>query len=202
MFSNFFCREICWNQNNSLILPVTHRKPICKGEWVIYWKGRLRNVILESSNLANLKPSPKVRQRERPQRVYYIPTYSEQPLLSSGYSLYLNYNTSRRGLSDNKKNNEMQSRRAFFKKAAKSVLPLLGIAALAATPTNTKAAETPQGCQWDCTYSCRGGCQGCTGSCRGGCSGRCLGSCTMSCTSCYSTCRGTCMGNCSFSSSF
>ena len=99
MFSNFFCREICWNQNNSLILPVTHRKPICKGEWVIYWKGRLRNVILESSNLANLKPSPKVRQRERPQRVYYIPTYSEQPLLSSGYSLYLNYNTSRRGLS-------------------------------------------------------------------------------------------------------
>ena len=48
---------------------------------------------------------------------------------------------------NNKKNNEMQSRRAFFKKAAKSVLPLLGIAALAATPTNTKAAETPQGCQ-------------------------------------------------------
>ena len=86
---HFFCKKICWNQNNSLILPITHRKPICKGEWVIYWKGRLRNVILESSNLANLKPSPKVRQRGRPQRVYYIPTYSEQPLLSRGYSLYL-----------------------------------------------------------------------------------------------------------------
>lgn len=39
-------------------------------------KGRLRNVILESSNLANLNPSHKIRQRERPRRVYYILTYS------------------------------------------------------------------------------------------------------------------------------
>ena len=52
---------------------MTHCRSFCRVAWVIYWKGRLRNVILEPSNLANLNPSPKVRQRERSHWVYYIP---------------------------------------------------------------------------------------------------------------------------------
>ena len=67
------------------------------------------------------------------------------------------------------KNKNLRSRREFFKKAAKGVLPLLGVAALISAPKVAKAAETPQYCQWDCTFTCRGGCQGCTGACTGGC---------------------------------
>lgn len=95
-----------------------------------------------------------------------------------------------------KKNNEMQSRRAFFKKAAKSVLPLVAGGVLASAPAIAKAEKTPSGCQWDCSYSCRGGCQGCTGACTGGCSGRCLGSCTNVCTSCLTGCQGGCYSGC------
>ena len=95
------------------------------------------------------------------------------------------------------KNKNLRSRREFFKKAAKGVLPLLGVAALISAPKVAKAAETPQYCQWDCTFTCRGGCQGCTGACTGGCSGGCSGGCYGGCnTACTGYCRGTCHGAC------
>lgn len=88
------------------------------------------------------------------------------------------------------KNKNLRSRREFFKKAAKGVLPLLGVAALISAPKVAKAAETPQYCQWDCTFTCRGGCQGCTGTCRGGCSSLCGGNCSGSCRGgCYASCN-------------
>lgn len=64
-------------------------------------EGRLRNVILESSNLASLKPSPKIKQRERPRRVYYIRTRIPLllPLRGSGMASRHHDNTSWRGLS-------------------------------------------------------------------------------------------------------
>lgn len=86
-----------------------------------------------------------------------------------------------------KKNEELKSRREFFKKAAKSALPILGAVVLSSSLTKAIAANEPaEGCQWGCSgscwsscqSSCRGACaQGCTGSCTGGCKGACANSC-------------------------
>lgn len=100
---------------------------------------------------------------------------------------------------------EIQSRRDFFKKAAKTALPILGIAVLASNPIIAKASEkvikseSGSGC-WGCGYSCSsciGSCFGCTGTCSGTCT-----SCTGTCTSCTGTCwsctscTGSCLGGC------
>lgn len=82
-----------------------------------------------------------------------------------------------------KKNEVLKSRRDFFKKAAKGVLPILGFAIIASIPTFETKAST--GCT-SCTGICTGCQGGCTGSCRGGCSGSCFG-----CTGCSINCTGT-----------
>ena len=76
-----------------------------------------------------------------------------------------------------KKNEELQSRREFFKKAAKGVLPILGAAVLASAPAIVKAADSQNsGCNYGCSGSCYGGCAtGCTGSCTNSCRGGCWG---------------------------
>lgn len=57
----------------------------------------------------------------------------------------------------NKKNEELQSRRAFFKKAAKGALPILAAAVLAGAPSILKAAEnTPSGCNYSLGMECLG----------------------------------------------
>lgn len=87
------------------------------------------------------------------------------------------------------KNEELKSRRDFFKKAAKSALPILGAVVLSSTPLISKASETAMGCNWDCSSSCRGGCMGCSGSCTGGCQG-CSGGCSDGCRyGCRNGCR-------------
>lgn len=78
------------------------------------------------------------------------------------------------------KNEELKSRRNFFKKAAKAALPILGAVVLASSPIVSKAAETAMGCS------------GCTGGCSGGCYRTCSGSCSCGCTGCSSTCSGSC----------
>lgn len=90
------------------------------------------------------------------------------------------------------KNEEVQSRRDFFKNAAKAALPILGVALLASNPVVAKAAETPMGCM---------GCSnGCTATCKGTCSSTCTGSCIDGCkSSCSRTCKYTCAGRCSAS---
>ena len=95
-----------------------------------------------------------------------------------------------------KKNEELKSRRDFFKKAAKSVLPVLGAVVLGSSPIVAKASETAMGCSWDCSSSCygscQGGCSGCSGGCKGNCEGNCQGSCKGSCQgSCETTCQGS-----------
>ena len=74
-------------------------------------------------------------------------------------------------------NEELQSRREFFKKAAKGVLPILGAVVLASNPAIVNATEVsePMGCT-------RYGCGTCTGSCTGNCSGGCS-------TTCYGGCK-------------
>lgn len=92
---------------------------------------------------------------------------------------------------ENKKerNEEIQSRREFFKKAAKGALPILGAVLLASSPIISKATESePMGCH-SCSGTCKGGCYGtCYGTCKGGCIGSCKGTCD-------GTCKGTCIGS-------
>ena len=53
----------------------------------------------------------------------------------------------------NKKNNEeLQSRRQFFKQAAKGALPIIAAAVMASAPAVVKAANTPMGCYSCCCY--------------------------------------------------
>ena len=78
-----------------------------------------------------------------------------------------------------KSNEELQSRREFFKKAAKAALPVVGAVVLASMPSDIFAMNRTgcNGCSGACS-SCTGSCtSNCTGACYGGCSGRCSGSC-------------------------
>lgn len=81
---------------------------------------------------------------------------------------------------NNKKNEELQSRREFFKKAAKGALPILGAIVLANVPSLTQAVNTQS------TYCVAGA------ACTGGCSGNCKGACKFGCMSCSGGCKGTC----------
>ena len=82
------------------------------------------------------------------------------------------------------KKEELQSRRQFFKKAAKGVLPILGAIALANVPMFAQAGETASGCTGTCYGGCRNACTSCSTTCYGGCKN--------SCTSCTTTCSGGC----------
>lgn len=87
-------------------------------------------------------------------------------------------------------NEELQSRREFFKNAAKGSLPILGAIVVASNPMLLKAVEdTPMGC----TGYCR---EGCGKSCTGSCSGSCLNRCARSCTSCSDGCARGCHSSC------
>ena len=74
------------------------------------------------------------------------------------------------------KNEELQSRRQFFKKAAKGALPILGAIALANLPH--LAGASTAGCT--CSGACVGGCNY---TCYGTCSGKCMGGCQGTCQS-------------------
>ena len=91
------------------------------------------------------------------------------------------------------KKENAQSRREFFKNAAKNVLPILGITLLANIPMTIHATETPMGCN-----GCAGKCMAsCKGTCNGGCKGSCKYDCTGGCkTGCRNTCKNTCSGRC------
>ena len=84
------------------------------------------------------------------------------------------------------KNEELQSRRQFFKKAAKATLPILGAIVLAQMPSlaNTVNIPNDNGCT-------------CANNCQSGCEGRCADHCAMSCSeSCKGACTGGCKGGC------
>lgn len=99
----------------------------------------------------------------------------------------------------NQNNEELQSRREFFKKAAKSALPILGAIVLAGAPGVVKANNSsPMGCHFGCTAGCQNSCDGCSGGCSSGCQGSCYTGCYNGCrNSCQYTCSNTCSGSCS-----
>ena len=85
--------------------------------------------------------------------------------------------------------NELQSRREFFKKAAKRALPILGAIALIHLPFMSKA-ETPTDCNTNCKIAC-------AANCYTGCDGKCHDHCALSCSeSCKGSCRETCNNYC------
>lgn len=73
------------------------------------------------------------------------------------------------------RNEEIQSRREFFKNAAKGALPILGAVLLANAPVIAKAVEDPMGCNYGCTRVCSGSL--CQGTCQGGCRFTCEHGC-------------------------
>lgn len=80
-----------------------------------------------------------------------------------------------------KQNEELQSRRDFFKKAARGALPILGAVLLSNMPNVVRAAEeSPMGCTGTCYGACTNGCKGCEYTCSGGCKNSCKGTCNRS----------------------
>ncbi len=88
-------------------------------------------------------------------------------------------------MSNKKQNEELQSRREFFKKAAKAALPVVGAVVLSSIPNVMHAAT-------DCDYNCSGSCsRGCKGSCEEYCKDDCKNTCQWSCSGqCYNSCKG------------
>ncbi|MGM9655770.1 MAG: Cys-Xaa-Xaa-Xaa repeat radical SAM target protein [Alloprevotella sp.] len=83
-------------------------------------------------------------------------------------------------------NEELQSRREFFKKAAKGALPILGAIVLANAPLSSEGALVSSGCNGSCSDICQN-------SCSGGCYRSCVGSCSRWCKN---SCEGHCYGGC------
>lgn len=69
----------------------------------------------------------------------------------------------------NKKNEELQSRREFFKRAAKGALPIIAGALIASNPTLAEAANTMS-------------CAGCNNRCMNSCFNTCYKSCSRKCS--------------------
>lgn len=89
-------------------------------------------------------------------------------------------------MKENKKE-ELQSRRSFFKNAAKAALPILGAVVLAHMPIVSEAHGVATGCSKGCYTGCYNTCKGgCGDGCGSTCSGKCIGSCRATCMdSCY-----------------
>ena len=104
--------------------------------------------------------------------------------------------TNRTIMHNNKKNEELQTRREFFKRAAKGALPILGAIVLANAPVIMQASEkSPMGCTGTCYGTCYGSCKGCSTTCSGTCSGSCKVTCS---TTCSGTCSGSCRNTCTY----
>lgn len=96
-----------------------------------------------------------------------------------------------------RKSEELQSRREFFKKAAKSALPFLSAIVLASAPAILKAKDAaPQWCRFGCAGFCAGQCYAsCVGGCYGNCTG-CVAYCKQGCIGCAVACNSNCSGSC------
>ena len=93
---------------------------------------------------------------------------------------------------------ELQSRRGFFKKAAKGVLPIIAGVSLSSceafmSSLSYHLANSSGGGSSYSSSSISGGSSenGCGYTCSGGCSGGCDGTCLWGCET---TCKGSCEG--------
>lgn len=86
-------------------------------------------------------------------------------------------------MKEKKQIEEVQSRRQFFKQAAKKALPVIGAIAFINSPIFAQTMNNvPMSCDNNCSKSCQGRCLGgCTENvCKGGCAGTCSGGCKNS----------------------
>ncbi len=91
----------------------------------------------------------------------------------------------------------LQTRRTFFKKATKLVLPIIGVMTFSGMQNILRAADNDI---MSCQIGCHGGCSAnCDGKCWRSCEGGCNDNCAISCdTTCKDTCwRDACKGSCS-----
>ena len=94
---------------------------------------------------------------------------------------------------------ELQSRRGFFKKAAKSALPIIAGVSLSSCEAFMSslsyhlANSSVGGASYSSSSNNGGGSEnGCGYTCSGGCSGGCDGTCQWGCET---TCKGGCSGS-------
>ena len=94
-------------------------------------------------------------------------------------------------MDEKKKNDELQTRRQFFKNAAKRILPIVGAIALS-NPIIQASTRNEAPCS--CYGTCSGGCYiACSGGCEQGCVGGCYTTCLTGCNiTCQNTCRNSC----------
>lgn len=72
------------------------------------------------------------------------------------------------------KNEEIQTRREFFKKAAKATLPVLGTLIVANIPSVSFAGVcTIDACTATCSNTCKGTCSSCSAACYRTCMSGC-----------------------------
>ena len=97
-----------------------------------------------------------------------------------------------------KKNEELQSRREFFKRAAKGTLPVIGLVTFGPSILSSCGAGdddedigggSSKGCS-DCTAQCQSSCKYLAATNPGTCRG------TTCSNECKSACRTSCMGSC------
>ena len=116
---------------------------------------------------------------------FYV--HNHQILLTELNLETISFHNLLRFMKKNQKNEELQSRREFFKKAAKSALPILGAISLSFYPIFSDAIETSR--EMGCGMGCR---NECIATCKGSCSMKCVNSCAAGCDNyCSRTCRNT-----------
>lgn len=86
----------------------------------------------------------------------------------------MGYNRAKQTMENSK---EIQTRREFFKNAARKSLPIMGVILLSATPFRINASTSSDCASNSCTNSCKGNCtKWCNGTCLTSCSDNCKGS--------------------------
>ena len=90
---------------------------------------------------------------------------------------------------------ELQTRREFFKNAAKCTLPIIAGIIITTMPQVTNATKTIMGCELGCYSSCLKSCKERCQGCQGGCNTHCAVSCDKKCnTICSDNCYKSCTG--------
>ena len=92
----------------------------------------------------------------------------------------------------NEMKDQLHTRRQFFKRSAKVVLPILGLITFSFSPLIAKANRA-NGCQTTCYGRCTTTCFGCSSQCTG-----CTGGCTGVCKGCENACRESCSAGCQY----
>lgn len=90
-------------------------------------------------------------------------------------------------MKEENKKEEIQNRREFLKKTAKSALPILGISLFGPAILESCSKDKDN----DSGSGSGGGCNGCSGGCSGSCSGSCDDSCSGNCDGCTGSCFTT-----------